>query len=688
MGEGSKTNPGANSDPEPDAMGPSVLKFLISDRQAGRLIGKHGVTVGQISANCHVGIRVSGSNMFFPSTSDRIVLIGGEPSNIESAFRSVQEKVANPLAETQSLTMLVHSSLLPSFAGTNGAALQRISTEFNVSIHLGPKVEGANERAVSVTHRNSPQVLTAAVLALSSRVMSEPATVSNIQTNYDTPSSRSASPVLDSAWWVSGLVIEPEGSSGSTPPPGSDEEAHLAAASLLPFEEIKVDVDLFKGKRTTEADELICKICHTYFLGCAPKLTKCMHVFCGDCLESWIQVQPTFRSWAQVAKTAGQARLVPCPVCKTPLNDKTDIHLVLGEGSSLVEPDCLRVAASLRNLPVICHNNASEGGKCAWEGTYTQYQNHAKTCTLNASRSLIEPNTIAPPQSHQKQATCERGDSTVPVLIPFANGGLKDTVSVETGHRISILERAESSGWMYVRNLSAGNEGWIPEYCTKRYDAWFEDLTASLGKHVEKSSAIRDFDPTQDPAVANHTKDFQFMSLREGEVFTVCERSKNGWNLVINTDGSRQGWVPDNRCKVIREGSDHAAVAELPTQNNLILKSYVVRRSFEGNEKNGELALSQGETVSVRQANDSGWTFGVVVAGGSKKEGWFPDWAIERSAIEKSSPCVSCNLKSKNLLTFVRTSGPQLGRPLDLYAPICSEDCWELWKSKRSKHRR
>lgn len=615
MGEASRTNQGSASEPESDSMGPCVVKLLISDRQAGKLIGKHGSTVGQIGANCHVAIRVSGSNMFFPLTTDRVVLIGGEPVNIESALRNIHERVANPLIEMQALTMLVHSSLLVSYAGPNGAALQRIASEFNVSIHVGGRVEGANERAVTVSHRNSPQVLTAALLALASRVMSEPASVHNVQMNYEAPT-RSACATQEV--WTAGLVIEPEGGS-ATPPIGSDDEVHIAAASLLPFDEIKVDTDLLKGKKTTEADELICKICHTYFLGCAPKLTKCMHVFCGDCLESWIQVQPTFRSWAQVAKTAaGQARLVPCPVCKTPLNDKTDIHLIISEGAS-VDADCARLAASLRCLPLVCHNSPAldEEGSCGWEGTYAQYQSHARSCTKNSAKTLIESNTTAPPQSHQKAGDSVAGAAALVVLIPYVNNGLKDTISVENGNRIVLLEKSES-GWIYVRNLTLENEGWIPEYCVKRYGAWFEELTASLGKHVEKCSSIRDFDPNSDPLVANHQTQFQFLPLREGEVFTVCERSKNGWNLVINTDGSRQGWVPDNRCKVIREGSDHSTSSSHDmgqSTSNLILKSYVVTRPFNGNEANGELALSQGETVSVRQSSDSGWTFGVVVAG-------------------------------------------------------------------------
>lgn len=652
-------------------MGPSVLKLLVSDRQAGKLIGKHGSTVSQIGQSCHVAIRVSASNMFFPTTTDRVVLIGGEMANIETALRTVQERVANPVSEQQTIVMLVHSSLLPVFVGTGCATLHRVASEFAVSISVSPRIDGAYERMVRVTHRSSSQAAMGAVLSLATRIMSDSVTLGNIQMNYDAPS-RPSSPPVGAELYLSGITVEADGPSATA---ASDEEAHLAAASLLPFDEIKVDTDLLKSTRTAEADELVCKICHTYFLGCAPKLTKCMHAFCGDCLESWIQVQPTFRSWAQVAKTAGQARLVPCPVCKTPLNDKTDIHLILGDSA---ETDCVKMAAALKRLDLVCHNSpaVSGDGACSWEGSYLGYQQHARSCTLNKSKSVIEPNTTAPPQSHV--VSPDRDQATI--VIPFSES-VKDTLTVTAGDRVVIQERSDD-GWVFVKNVTSGSQGWVPDYCIKRYDAWFEDLMASLGKLVEKSAAARDFDPATDPATASHVAQFQFLPLREGDVFTVCERSKNGWNLVINSDGSRQGWVPDNRCKVIREGSDHQHVAQ--SEPAAIVKSFVVRRAFEGDEKKGELSLSQGETVAVRQAHESGWTLGVVVAGGSRKEGWFPDWAIDRSVIEKSTSCVNCGTHMQQPATFVKIAGPQLGRAQDLYGPICGKGCWELWTSKRS----
>jgi hypothetical protein len=319
---------------------------------------------------------------------------------------------------------------------------------------------------------------------------------------------------------------------------------------------------------------------------------------------------------------------------------------------------------------------------------------HSKNCILNFSKNLIEPNTTAPPESHSE--TKKERENHVSVVIPFtATPEYKDTMSVTAGDRLLIQEDSET-GWIYGKNFTQHTQGWIPDYCIKRYDAWFEELVGGSGKHVEKCAAIRDFDPS---TVVTGADDFQFLALKEGEVFTVCERSKSGWNLVINTDGSKQGWVPDNRCKIIREGSDGSAGVHNSTNDGsttLMVSrgTFVVRRSFEGDEKRGELSLNQGETVSVRQASDSGWTLGVVVTGGTRKEGWFPDWIIDRSIIDpKLTNCSNCGVKcgQKNLTTYVRVSiGSPTTNPIlaanksiqDTYGPICTEKCWEQWMAK------
>jgi len=710
MGDNSRSNSGNFPEPFGDSVGPHVLKLLVSDRQAGKLIGKHGSTVSQIGASCHVSIRVSASNMFFPNTTDRVVIIAGEMANIESALRNVHDRIAIPMTDSQSLTLVVHSSLLTTFVGQGCSNLHRAATDFNVSITVCPRADGVVERIVKIVHRNHFNSVMGALLSLCSKISSDPVTVANLQMSYDHGNrATTPPPVPGSELYLSGITVEPNGisrtvtelsSTGSPRALGSDQDVHIAAASLLPFEEIKVDTDLLRGKRSPEADELICKICHTYFLGCAPKLTKCAHAFCGDCLESWIQVQPTLRSWAQIAKTAGQARLVPCPVCKTPLNDKTDIHLILTDQS---ESECVRMAGALRKLPLRCHNSPDidQDNTCGWEGTYTDYQTHAKTCMKNKNKTLIEPNTTAPPESHSDAAIKKVNQITV--VIPFSNTSeYKDTTSVVPGDKLVIEEDSET-GWVYAKNLTQHTQGWIPDYCIKRYDAWFEELHDGSGKLVEKCAAIRDFDPTTDPATLGHLSQFKFLSLKEGEVFTVCERTKSGWNLVINSDGSKQGWVPDNRCKVIREGGDapNSASSSSSAQVDTLTISrgtFVVRRSFEGEEKRGELSLNQGDTVSVRQAHDSGWTLGVVVTGGTRKEGWFPDWIIDRSNLEfKGKGCVNCNgttnADAGTLCTFVRTSTAALNahpilnaiKAQDTYGPICSEKCWEQWISKKAQ---
>lgn len=142
-------------------------------------------------------------------------------------------------------------------------------------------------------------------------------------------------------------------------------------------EECKVQADqLLLGG---EAEEFVCKICQTHVVGCGPTLTNCSHLFCGDCLGQWFAQHPESQTWAQRAKAAGPDRVVPCPVCKQPLNEKRDLYPVCGATS---RSENLLLWRMLSSLKIMCinHNRMSPGGKCEWIGEYGQYQKHIKQC--------------------------------------------------------------------------------------------------------------------------------------------------------------------------------------------------------------------------------------------------------------------------------------------------------------------
>lgn len=141
-------------------------------------------------------------------------------------------------------------------------------------------------------------------------------------------------------------------------------------------EEIKVQED----QLLSEAEEFICKICQIHVVGCSPKLTSCSHLFCGDCLAQWFSQHPDIQTWAQRAKSAGPERIVPCPVCKQPLNEKKDLYPVCG---STQRSENLLLWRMLSALKIMCvnHHKIRPDGKCDWIGEYGQYQKHALSCS-------------------------------------------------------------------------------------------------------------------------------------------------------------------------------------------------------------------------------------------------------------------------------------------------------------------
>jgi len=121
-------------------------------------------------------------------------------------------------------------------------------------------------------------------------------------------------------------------------------------------------------------DELVCKVCYDV-VGSEPRLTKCAHLFCGDCLSKWFTAQPQTQSWAQRTSSNG---LVPCPVCKEPLHEDRDLFTLRKDGAN--GNGMLWSMLQQTQLRCINHSSCSAGGVCNWTGDYGSYQAHIREC--------------------------------------------------------------------------------------------------------------------------------------------------------------------------------------------------------------------------------------------------------------------------------------------------------------------
>lgn len=113
------------------------------------------------------------------------------------------------------------------------------------------------------------------------------------------------------------------------------------------------------------ASEFVCQICRTHVVGNDPKLTKCSHMFCGDCLADWFIKHPDSNS------SDGNAFL-PCPTCDTALDKDTDVFPIEKKSPLLWR--------MLRGLKVKCDSKQGPcvGKGCKWTGEYADYWQHLK----------------------------------------------------------------------------------------------------------------------------------------------------------------------------------------------------------------------------------------------------------------------------------------------------------------------
>mmetsp|Transcript_60196 Transcript_60196/g.127512 ORF Transcript_60196/g.127512 Transcript_60196/m.127512 type:complete len:393 (+) Transcript_60196:131-1309(+) len=149
------------------------------------------------------------------------------------------------------------------------------------------------------------------------------------------------------------------------------EEVKVLTEQLLPDDEQQIDKETM--------DEFVCKICQVHIVGNHPKLARCSHLFCGDCISTWFSTQPGSLTWAQRAQAKGS---VPCPVCKELLHEDNDLYRVWNGGGEM----CQQLWMLLSGIRIACanHKHCRSDGGCPWTGTYGDYQKHAKVCNNSA----------------------------------------------------------------------------------------------------------------------------------------------------------------------------------------------------------------------------------------------------------------------------------------------------------------
>jgi len=324
-------------------------------------------------------------------------------------------------------------------------------------------------------------------------------------------------------------------------------------------------------------EEFVCKICQVHVVGCGPKLSRCSHLYCGDCIAQWFDAHPKSQSWAQRAQAAGS---VPCPVCKEPLKEGTDLFPVCAGGRT----ESAFLYRMLSGLKVMCanHSRCREDGKCDWTGEYGSIQAHMRGCkneplgkplAAKESRSSAQSQPVAEDSASARGSETEAPSSSIP----------------------SRKNTADSEG------SSCSSEGAAPD-------------AAAV---VDESPDAAAFEPEALPPAA------------ESKPASLTDLLRQLVDLKVQSyEQTRKELPQEESAEDVQECTSPEVTAE-PTAQASAAERVSIALPYAASGP-AQLSLALGDLVDVLERNDSGWTYGRKDLDAS--EGWFPSWAIAAQA--------------------------------------------------------
>ncbi|MQL94822.1 hypothetical protein Taro_027485 [Colocasia esculenta] len=117
--------------PGPDEKEKSTyVRFLVSNSEAGCIIGKGGTTITEFQSQSGARIQLSRNHEFFPGTSDRIIMISGAFQDIIKAMELILEKLLTEAEENldadsrSKVRLVVPNSCCGGIIGKGGATIK------------------------------------------------------------------------------------------------------------------------------------------------------------------------------------------------------------------------------------------------------------------------------------------------------------------------------------------------------------------------------------------------------------------------------------------------------------------------------------------------------------------------------------------------------------------------------------
>jgi predicted PilT family ATPase len=170
---------------------------MVSNKDAGTVIGRQGATINTMQQKSGSRIRVSNAHDYFPGTQERVVLITGtEVSQVEAGTRCVLEEVfcnAESLQNREGnadapvlLKLIIPNAAAGLVIGKGGENIRKMVEDSGAKIQLTGKelqVPGLEERVLNVTG-SVPQLMKASELVVHKICDDTEVRFQNISTNY------------------------------------------------------------------------------------------------------------------------------------------------------------------------------------------------------------------------------------------------------------------------------------------------------------------------------------------------------------------------------------------------------------------------------------------------------------------------------------------------------------------------
>ncbi|XP_022858671.1 protein BTR1-like isoform X3 [Olea europaea var. sylvestris] len=138
------------------------LRFLLSNAEAGSIIGKGGSTVNDFQSQSGARIQLSRNFEYFPGTSDRIVMVSGTVGGTLKAVDLILTKLLDEFyvedgidVEPQSkIRLIVPNSSCGGIIGKGGLIIKSLIEDSQAGIKISPQDDfrpGLHDRLVTVT---------------------------------------------------------------------------------------------------------------------------------------------------------------------------------------------------------------------------------------------------------------------------------------------------------------------------------------------------------------------------------------------------------------------------------------------------------------------------------------------------------------------------------------------------------